>query len=320
MPRPLVSASRAALVGAFAALVLLAASACSVIFSVSDFASVPAADGGTTQDASPLDAHVDAQAAFDGPSYAEEVLADTPLVYLRFDDPADAGKPKNLGSLSLTGAAYAASGVTFGVSPGALAESPNAAIGLDGQGGNVLVGTNAELDFENFASYSLEIWMEADAAFFAQPSNPFERLFGKSAGSGDTRDGYASYIRKGPGFAVERFVNANIGRGSFGYIASDNAALENGAPVWFQVVVTFDGAQIVERLYVDGVNVAANASNVPLQGLAGAALVVGGEGDGGPGVAPTWFKGSLDEFSVYDHALTAERVAKHYQAAVRRAR
>jgi Concanavalin A-like lectin/glucanases superfamily len=335
VPRRVLSNALFAPVAALAVL-----TSCSVLYSVSDFSGGPsvAPDGATIADSAVVEAGdgaaapgdvneagaadagdaADAQ-AYDGPAYAEEVLADTPLVYLRFDEAPDATAPVNGGSLTLAGAAYAPAGISFGA-PGALAGDPNSAIALDGQSGNVIVGLNTELDFDNFAGYSLEIWMKADPTFFAQPSAPFERLFGKSAGNGNTRDGYSAFIWKGRGFSVERYVDNNVGHGSFGYIASDNADLENGAPLWFQVVVTFDGSQFLEQLYVDGISVGLNASNVALQGLAAVPFVVGGEGDGGAGVVPTWFKGTLDEFSAYDHALSGERIAKHYQAGVRRAR
>jgi hypothetical protein len=71
---------------------------------------------------------------------------------------------------------------------------------------------------------------------------------------------------------------------------------------WAHVVATYDGT--VGDLYVNGVAVQANASS---------------GGVTASGVHMLWgnvLQGVIDEIAVYDHALSAVRVAAHHQAAL----
>jgi hypothetical protein len=69
---------------------------------------------------------------------------------------------------------------------------------------------------------------------------------------------------------------------------------------WVHVGATYDGTTI--RLYRDGVEVAKTAQTGPIATNDKAFLI--GRTEGGS-VGPNFWKGSIDELSVYDHALTA---------------
>jgi hypothetical protein len=74
--------------------------------------------------------------------------------------------------------------------------------------------------------------------------------------------------------------------------------------------VTFDGAHHV--LYFDGVVEDTATWDAGLDFQDAVDLLLGGGPDDDAGHQQTYFVGSLDEFAVYDHALSAERIAYHY--------
>jgi hypothetical protein len=69
---------------------------------------------------------------------------------------------------------------------------------------------------------------------------------------------------------------------------------------WSHVATTYDGTTI--RAYVDGVQVGTKAQSGAL------ATSTQPLRFGGDALWPEWFKGSLDEIRVYDHALTAAEI------------
>jgi hypothetical protein len=69
---------------------------------------------------------------------------------------------------------------------------------------------------------------------------------------------------------------------------------------WSHVATTYDGTTI--RIYVNGVQVGTKAQSGPLV-TSTQPLRFGGDA-----LWPEWFKGSLDEIRVYDHALTAAEI------------
>jgi hypothetical protein len=72
------------------------------------------------------------------------------------------------------------------------------------------------------------------------------------------------------------------------------------------VVATYDGTDVV--LFVGGQEVTRHAQSTDLNPAPGAILAIGARGSG---TEPN-FAGSLDEIAVYDHALSAARVAVHH--------
>lgn len=69
---------------------------------------------------------------------------------------------------------------------------------------------------------------------------------------------------------------------------------------WSHVATTYDGTTI--RVYVNGEQVGTKAQSGPLVTSTGPLRF------GGDAIWPEWFKGSLDEIRVYDHALTAAEI------------
>jgi hypothetical protein len=78
---------------------------------------------------------------------------------------------------------------------------------------------------------------------------------------------------------------------------------------WVYVAATYDGTTM--RLYRDGVEVASVASPGQIAVNDKAFLI--GRTEGGS-VGPNFWKGSIDELSVYDHALTAPELAAIHAA------
>jgi concanavalin A-like lectin/glucanase superfamily protein len=81
------------------------------------------------------------------------------------------------------------------------------------------------------------------------------------------------------------------------------------ADVWVHVAATYDGTTI--RVYRDGVEAGSRAMTGKLATNDLPFLI--GRTEGGS-VGPNFWKGSIDELSLYDHALTAAQVAAIHEA------
>ncbi len=81
---------------------------------------------------------------------------------------------------------------------------------------------------------------------------------------------------------------------------------------WHQVVGTMDGTEGI-KLYVDGLKVADNVNGKPAQSYNGYWRVGGDNLGGWPGASTSqYFAGSVDDVSIYPHALGSNEVVDHY--------
>ena len=211
-------------------------------------------------------------------AYRTQVLADEPLAYWRLGESsgtsaADASGNANTG----TYAGSPALGAT-----GALAGNSDTAVSFDGVDDNVSVAHNAVLNLNG--SFSLEFWAKQTAFANTSPG-----IINK--GTSSTADGYLIWANSSGTLGFKR-NNVNA--------ASAAGALTSS---YKHFVVTYDGVTL--RWYVNGALSTSTALSYP-SNASSAALTLG-LGDAGQ-----YGKNVLDDVAVYQTALSATRIAEHY--------
>ncbi len=225
-------------------------------------------------------------------AYANAVTLDNPSLWYRLGEPSgttavDAGSARRNGS-------YVGSPVLG--RPGALNCSPDTAVMFNGSTTEVTTSTAAAVPAPS--TFSVEAWFATTVGG------------GKLIGFGNSRSGTSSQYDR-------QVYLTNSGQVVFGlYVSGYRIAASPGTYLdgkYHHVVATLSGAGMV--LYVDGVKVAANATTTTAESNTGWWRVGYDNLSGWPG-APTrsHFTGLLDEVAVYPTALSATRVAAHYNA------
>ena len=210
--------------------------------------------------------------------YGSIVQADSPSAYWRLGETSGATVQDSAGSHNGT-----ATAVAYG-RPGAIANDNDTALGFDGASSLVEVPYSPEL---NTSAFSLECW--------AKP------------GLEEAGTIMASYDSAG-GFDLNAF-----------YVTSTwNVSMEGPSPTflnsrrilanqWNHLVVTYNGSNAC--LYVNGVLTATRAGATYSPNISAPITFGMPTSTPNPNAA---FMGDLDEVAVYDHALSADRVAVHY--------
>jgi hypothetical protein len=223
-------------------------------------------------------------------SYAAEVMADGPIGWFHLDEMS--------GTEAFDAAAGGSNGsyegkITLGLA-GAFPTS-GTSVGFVGSDAGVLLGDR--FTFSGRAKFSLEAWINptiSDGNFheigsrWRQPNN---------------RAGYTWFV-----------VDDDLGFDrDIGDMASDqNQIIADGVlgTGWSYVAATYDGQTMT--LYLNGQSLATLPSTLSLPIVDVAAII--GAANGSPIATP--FNGNIDEYAVYDHALSPDRVAAHYTAAI----
>jgi len=216
-------------------------------------------------------------------AYNTTILADSPLVYFQLNETSGTTFA-NSGSLGGTSSAIG-SGVTKGQINGI--DGSNA-IALDG-------GANAYFSFSQSASfmsdniYSVEAWVKTTTGGVTKTIasyNPGSRGFTLGVNSSNR--------------ATFSISNNN---GTFTVTASGSTNLLNDGN-WHHLVGTVNSSTIT--IYVDGVSTQNTSATAGTYGIT-ASLYAGASGSGA-------FNGQIDEFAIYDGALTSTQVTTHYNA------
>ena len=273
-------------------MIALLVPACSLVV---DLDGLTGGDGGTIDRTDASDAQSDhavgTEAAIPdagGSPYVSAVLADSPLAYYRFEEKTSA--PAHDSSGNGHDGVYAG-GVDFGV-PGALANEVSSGIHLNGTTAWVSVGDS--FHFAGRAPMTVEAWVNPEAlgSYHGVVTNE----------SADYRAGYRMLVSAKEGLALERiFLQADARATS----ADTNALPAPPLGKWTHVVATYDGTDVV--LFVRGQEVMRHAQTLDIDPASGAIFAIGARASG---TAPN-FQGSLDEVAVYDHPLSAARIALH---------
>lgn len=214
--------------------------------------------------------------------YVDEVLADAPSAYWRFDDDTDLEQPLD------------SAGSMQAVFVGTVARAP----GMVGQAA-VFDGTTTRLKagdhfaFDGKSPFTYEMWVMS-----TDTEDQVRFLVSRESSAGPV-DGYALY--SSPDF-TQGMREIDGGEGDY----ADAPALID--EVWTHVAFAYDGTRT--RLYLDGAQAGAGAPadrSIP----AGVGSLVFGDR---PASTAKPFLGLLDEIAVYDRALDPRRIAAHAAA------
>lgn len=252
-------------------------------------------------DAAPLPANLFTTSAVycgTGATYSAAVVTDGPVIYHRF---SETGGTTAANSGSGTAGTYTG-GYTLG-RPGAIAcqvGSAAGAVGLNGSSGQVVRSSTATT--AGSSTFTVEAWFRTTTGG------------GKIVGFGNQRTtSSTSYDR--------HLFLTNDGAVVFGVRQSTAREVVSPATYldgrWHHVVGTFGAASPTNgmRLYVDGVLVASRTDVTTAQAYAGYWRIgFDNLADWPSAPGNYYFTGDLDEVAVYPTALTATRVAAHYNA------
>jgi hypothetical protein len=252
------------------------------------------------------------QARADEAAYVAEVLADSPLLYLRFEDSnmnhqaptADLGSLGKGGQYYLRGTSNIFGIPSYSVMGGNLGQAAylNQTDPTGGNGALVYIDDgDAGL---NYTDVTYEMWFVTDGDI-----TQWSRLFQHN---NDWLE------ESGPGIMVNSRNDIPPG-GEYGIMGGDatdytgytHTVTDDGN--WHHVVITYDstGSGVVKELYVDGKSRSVLVGPNDLRYDA-SQLILGAEG------SIYWcgnlLVGAIDEFAVYEGVLSADRVWRHYAA------
>lgn len=219
--------------------------------------------------------------------YAAAVLGDNPVAYWRLGDAAGSSQVKN--DVAGGPAGIIAGAVTLGLA-GALPGDADTAASFDGTTGQIHIGDF--FDFVGSAPFSLEAWV-----YPVTVDGMNRRVLNKEPAGGG--DGWDLAIASDVGLRFERYGGALEDTVNRTAVPTDD---------WTHVAGTYDGSSIC--VYLNGIGTCAAATIQIPDSLAN--LTIGNrDGD------DRHFDGRLDEVAIYDHALSANQVLAHFQAAGR---
>ena len=226
-----------------------------------------------------------------GTTYQQAVLASSPVIYYRFSETTGTSAA-NLGSA--TGAGTYTGGFTLGVAGAVSCETSSTAVRLNGSTGLVVRPTGATASTNTFTE---EAWFRTTTGG------------GKIAGWGNIRNTASSTFDRHLYLSDNGTLYFGVNPSTKTVISSPGTYLDGR---WHYVAATLGTTGM--RLYVDGVEVAANAGVTTAGTAYSGYWRTGYDALTGWTAAPTnpWFTGDLDEVAFYASALTATQIATHY--------
>jgi hypothetical protein len=221
--------------------------------------------------------------------YAEAVMADAPLLYLRFGESGGAVARDEKGRYD---GRYPTSGITLGYA-GAIAGDPDTAVSLDGTEG---IAMPSSADFSTMQSFTVEVWVRpaarsAGGIGFVVDHETFE----------PERGGWD--LAAGPKTLFERWIRAGDGISETG----DGLAAES----WHYLVATFDASSERLVLWIDGAPLPGVSHTVAIPAVP-QGWMIGAQNCACPG---NDFAGAVDELAIYGSVLPDARIQAHFAAA-----
>jgi hypothetical protein len=211
-------------------------------------------------------------------TYAETVLADNPLTYLRMSETSG----------------VVAEDATANDRDGAFVGVPALGVGgpfVDAQTAVGLTSTSSIAGTVDQASGSIELWI-----------NPARLSRGQQAGIA------AHGAPSGDGWALGIGNKRKLAWVTGGTPVTSKVTLSSS--VWTMLTVTWDSQAV--RIYRNGVLAKAMNRNGAVPASSGQALVLGGDG---AGAFTGSLNGSLDEVALYSQVLAPATILAHFQAA-----
>lgn len=210
-------------------------------------------------------------------SYAEEVLADSPVAYFRLGESAGSASADVSGNRYA--ATYGASGVTLGFG-GALSGDSDRAVSLDGTNGTI------EINYAVGSTVTIEMW--------ASTANVVSKMLWQSGPNGAGPD---LFFHNGK-------ISLNTWNADGNPFCLTPATAANG--LYHHYVTVLDNVGGTATLYYDG----ALCGTATYVNPSAATLMIGSRD------AYRW-QGGIDEVAVYSTPLSAGRVLAHYNARTR---
>jgi hypothetical protein len=209
------------------------------------------------------------------------IVGDGPVAYYRLSDTGPTAKDE----MGAHDGVYVG---TLSHGAGAIAGDSDGALVADGLG---WIDVAASFPFTGNASYSIEAWVAP------KPSSTLTGVLARNiANPGATpTDGYSLYIDKAAPI-MGRWLSS-----------SEQSVSASAVPdgTFSHVVGTYDGTTL--KVYVDGV--LAGSSPAPREIVSPTAdVTIAATRNGTYG----YFVGALDEVALYDHVLSADRIAIHH--------
>ncbi|HWE63742.1 MAG TPA: LamG domain-containing protein, partial [Chloroflexota bacterium] len=215
-------------------------------------------------------------------TYAQAVLADSPLGYWRLDETC-VGQVSDASGNGLNGTA--SGGITVN-QPGAPLGDGDAAMAFDGSTGYVSLGDPAALQPSRL---SVEAWINTTSAPNAVNTIVRKRYYGYNLSLNDAGQ---------PSFTIDDQTATIYG------VAAPQVVTDGR---WHYLVGTYDGQQVC--LYVDGSSAGCKAA--PPIYYQPDAVAIGRDG----GASDGYFSGRIDDVAIYGAALSATQVQAHFSAA-----
>ena len=219
-------------------------------------------------------------------TYRDEVLADNPVSYWRFDEASGttAADEKGLNSGTYAGGVILAQ-------PGAIPSAPaSTAATFDGVDDAMTTAASSSLGMSS--AVTVELWVKRTR------SGVFQAIVGKPTHGQSKLENYSLWFQ--PSNAIRMYV----GNGTT-YAQATTAAIDTN---WHHIVGTFNNATL--RLYVDGVQTATANTTVALTPNTNPFYVAMSTSS-----STNDFGGRLDELAVYNTVLSPARVLAHYNKA-----
>jgi len=221
--------------------------------------------------------------------YADRVLGTTGLIsYWRLGDRSGTTATDSKGG----NAGTYAGGFTLGVA-GALLSDADTASSFDGSSGRVALPNTASLNLTG--DLTLEAWVKPSVV-----DNTAQALFAKA---GTAASASARQLRLGLTNGRWRGTLWDTSGGTYNAIAATAPV----AGTWQHVVFTVSGSSLT--IYVNGVQ-SGTATFSGTRNAVNSGSAIARLGDG----SRQFFAGTIDEFAVYNVALTAAQVQAHYSA------
>ncbi len=218
--------------------------------------------------------------------YEESVLDSNPVVYFRFNEQSGASSVRDSGSSRNNPTVL---NVDFG-SPGVFDRNDNFSADFDGTA-SLNLGNHSYLQITG--DQTIEMWIRPTT--FGGRRNPFAKAYG---GEGT--------MTLEPTGQINYYYGTNGGNGGpYQGIGSGASTTLNA---WTHVVLVRDLSNMRVRWYFNGVEVLDRAANYAAA-TAGPNNMFIGEG------YVSNFIGQIDEFALYDSALSAVDIADHYAKA-----
>ncbi len=215
-------------------------------------------------------------------TYSDAVLADAPIVYWRLGDSGSSAADFTGGGSTGT----LAGTITTGLA-GALLNDPDASMSFDGSTGQISVSDTSTLRL-NQAAWSIEFWFYWNT----MTGGTFPNIVSKGTGS-SSGVGWQVYMDGSGGGCLFKRDNINV-----------NSAPQKtfGIGAWNHAVWVYTGSDML--FYSQGQYVGHEA-HTWANNTDTSSLVIGGTNK---------WPGKLDEIALYGSALSADRVAAHFNA------